>query len=323
MRSRNVIVCLGGFSLIVVSAIFLGVRSRTTKVMDSLSQSLGTFSDGNTAVAPMQSRPDDVLKTSVVVDIDHSNMESTGHPTGIGDLDLPQFDYEEEAFRKWETATYAPINEGGALALVNMIPVSLEAEIEEEVFSKLQERIAEMLMLYKTRDPERYISMFTKGGASPQSERVERYRGWLHENGSDISREDLNNPLDVYRERVRVREEMWPGNGWEALAVSESECKIYGAAGFHTLRPHLELMPRKGSLISTHLQWDYPVTTQQLMRIEGSVKYAGVRLLVQHTNSEERFPLTFLFYWDSKLDTWRLKEGYASFGKNTENRIFM
>jgi len=237
-------------------------------------------------------------------------------------LELPQFVPETEAFYQWENADYEVINLDEIVELIEGISVKLETETEEAELDELQDRITDLLLLYKTRDPNRYTTFFSKGGGIPDPVRVEKYIRFLKEKCPDLDDDVLKDPVIIFQEHLQYIDQIEPKNPWESIAVKLSKCKIYKAGGNETLSTHVNLMPNKG-VYTVHLRWQYPRSTEEILQGEGLIKYASVVLQIEHAKSKEKFPLTFLFYWDSKANTWQLKEGYESFARNPYNCIVM
>ncbi len=61
------------------------------------------------------------------------------------------------------------------------INVRLDTEIEEAEFSELKKRAAELIFLYNSQDPNRYVAFFSKEGGIPDPDRVASLRQWLKE----------------------------------------------------------------------------------------------------------------------------------------------
>lgn len=245
------------------------------------------------------------------------------------DLPVPSQDTWNVEFKQWETATYRPIlDQNGELdqelaaESVSLLPVELFTPIDEKTYDALLSRVSDLLLLYATRDAQRYLDFFEKGGSVPQPERVKMYRSELLREFPDLRGEDLRSAADVFGLNFESGQSKSNMNPWSGLNPELSKITVKSSGPNLSLTQEMQTLPNQG-VISTHLQWDHPRNTEQLAGSEGKVTYAVVQLQIQHENSGLAFPLTFLFYWDGEAGTWQLKEGYARYGKDVKHRIQM
>ena len=245
------------------------------------------------------------------------------------DLPGPSNDAWGVEFKRWETAAYRPIlgpngeSDPNLLAdMVALLPVELFTPIDETAYDTLLSRVSDLILLYSTRDGQRYVDFFAKGGSVPQPERVKMYQSELLREFPDLREEGLRSAVDVFQLNFEHGESTAKMNRWSGLSPELSGITVKSSGPNLSLTQEMQTLPNQG-VISTHLQWDPPRTTEQLAGAEGKVTYAIVQLQIEHEHSKMSFPLTFLFYWDGGAGTWQLKEGYARYGKDTKHRIEM
>ena len=245
------------------------------------------------------------------------------------DLPIPSAEAWSIEFKRWETAAYRPILDVNSeldqellAETVSLLPVELFAPIDEKAYDALLNRVSDLLLLYSTRDSQRYLDFFEKGGSVPQSERVKMYQSELLREFPDLRGDGLRNAADVFRLEFEYSQSTTNMNRWSGLSPDLSRITVKSSGPNLSLTQEMQTLPNKG-VISTHLRWDHPRSTEQLADAEGKVTYAVVQLQIQHENTKLTFPLTFLFYWDGEAETWQLKEGYARYGKDTKHRIQM
>ena len=88
------------------------------------------------------------------------------------------------------------------------------------------------------------------------------------------------------------------------------------------MEPIVNAMPNLGRT-ANHLLWSYPKSATDIAREKGRVTYASVRLLVNHKDSQNKFPIYLLLYWDPYVGTWQVKEAISATTKIGGNNIIL
>lgn len=236
--------------------------------------------------------------------------------------DLPEIDLVADAVDKWEKADYVSYDDSTIRELVEQIPVHLETDVDESQYEKLMDRTKDLLMLYKNQDAESYVNFYSSGSGTISPDKTASIRSLLTQVDKTIDIEALKDPIAMMQQLYNSHKKAVPQNSWESFSVELSNVRIYKAYSEESLKYYVEALPNTG-VTANHLMWAYPNSTADIMKTVGHVKYASVRLQINHSNSQNKFPISFLFYWDPNLGVWQLKEGYSATNKIGGDNIIM